>query len=168
MIRSFAHGLSALSIVLGLAACAQPQPMTVRANPIDSYRAYGEYHPAAQDDAIVAKSGSANPNAYAIHVFQEALPPGIEAKDGTFGVAAGYQHHLLGKYTYSPGKEVPKDDLVVKVKKMCVATGANAAIIVFELVPNDHQDRAQAIEALLVDLHEQPAADSATPPAPAM
>jgi len=44
---------------------------------------------------------------------------------------------------------------------MCVATGANAAIIIFEATPNDHQDRAQAIEAILVDLHEQPA----SPPA---
>lgn len=40
---------------------------------------------------------------------------------------------------------------------MCVTTGANAAIIIFQMIPNDHQDRAQAIEAVLVDLHEQPA-----------
>jgi hypothetical protein len=155
--------------VLGLAACAQPQPMTVHVNPINSYRAYGEYHPAAQDDAVVAKAASANPNAYPIHVFQEALPAGIEMNNGTFGVAAGYHHKLLGKYAYSSGAEMTKDDLVVMVKKMCVAAGATAAVIVFDVVPNDHQDRAQGIEAMLVELHDdaQPA-DPTPAPAPAM
>jgi hypothetical protein len=158
----------AFLLALGLAACAQPQPMTARANPINSYRAYGEYHPAAQDDAVVAKAASANPNAYPIHVFQEALPPGIEMSNGTFGVAAGYHHKLLGKYAYSSGAEMSKDDLVVMVKKMCVAAGANAAVIVFELVPNDHQDRAQAVEAMLVDLHDDQPAEAPPAAAPAM
>ncbi|HEY1813041.1 MAG TPA: hypothetical protein VGG74_11910 [Kofleriaceae bacterium] len=147
-----------------LAACAQPHVMTAHASPIDSYRAYGEYHPVAEDNAVVAKAASANPNAYPIRVFQEALPAGIELNGGTFGVAAGYHHRLLGKYAYSSGAEMSKDDLVAKVKKMCVAAGANAAVIMFELVPNDHQDRAQAIEAMLIDLHnDQPPAAAPAP-----
>jgi hypothetical protein len=143
-----------VAMLVGI-GCAPTRPF-VQVQPINSYRAYGEYHPASQDDAIVAKAAAANPNAYPIHVFQEALPPGIEMSNGTFGVAAGYTHRVLGKYAYSPGKEVSKDELVVMVKKMCVTAGANAAIIIFQMVPNDHQDRAQAIEAILVDLHEPP------------
>jgi len=156
----------ALVLALAAAGCAEPQPMTVRENPINSYRSYGEYHPVAQDDAIVAKAASANPNAYPIRVFQEELPPGIEANGGTFGVRAGYHHRLLGKYAYSSGAEMSKDDLVVMVKRMCVAAGANAAVIVFDFVPNDHQDRAQGIEAMLVDLHDDPP-DAPAPAAPA-
>jgi hypothetical protein len=134
----------------------------VRVESINTYRAYDEYHPQAQDDGIVAKAASADINGHEIHVFQEALPPGIEMKDGTFGVATGYNHHVLGKYAYSPGKEVSKDELVTMVKKMCVTTGANAAIIIFQAVPNDHQDRAQAIEAILVALRDRPTTPSAS------
>jgi hypothetical protein len=156
-----------LRIVLVVAwigvGCAHSTQPTATANPINSYRAYGEYHPQAQDDAIVAKAASADIAGHEIHVFQEALPPGIEMNNGTFGVAAGYTHHLLGKYVFSPGKEVAKDELVASVKKMCVAAGANAAIIIFDLTPNDHQDRAQAIEAILVDLHEPPSNGTAQP-----
>jgi hypothetical protein len=144
-----------LWVLLAAASCAPSGPF-VRVNPINAYRAYGEYHPQAADDALVAKAASADVRGHEIHVFQEALPPGIEMKDGTFGVAAGYTHRVLGKYAYSPGKEVSKDELVAMVKKMCVTTGANAAIIIFQMIPNDHQDRAQAIEAILVDLHDQP------------
>jgi hypothetical protein len=148
--------MRAFLLIVSLAsACAGPQGPFMRVNPINSYRAYGEYHPQAQDDAIVAKASSADVNGHDIHLFQEALPPGIEMKEGTFGVAPGYTHHLLGKYAYSPGKEVTKDELVMMVKKMCVTTGANAAIIVFDAVPNDHQDRAQAVEAMLVTLQDQ-------------
>jgi hypothetical protein len=147
-----------LSLAVG---CAKPSGPFMHVEPINSYRAYGEYHPQAQDDAIVSKAASADVNGHDIHLFQEALPPGIEMKDGTLGVAAGYTHHLLGKYAYSPGKEVTKDELVVMVKKMCVTTGANAAIILFQAIPNDHQDRAQAVEAVLVTLQDQPAAAAA-------
>ena len=145
-----------VSVILLAVSCAPSGPF-VRVNPINSYRTYGEYHPQAEDDAIVAKAASADVTGHEIHVFQEALPPGIEMKDGTFGVAAGYTHRILGKYAYSPGKEVSKDELVATVKKMCVTTGANAAIVIFQMTPNDHQDRAQAIEAMLVDLHAPPA-----------
>jgi hypothetical protein len=146
------------SLVVGCAPRGPSAPF-VQVNPINSYRAYGDYHPQAQDDAIVAKAASADLQGHEIHLFQEALPPGIEMKDGTIGVAAGYAHHLLGKYAYSPGKEVSKDELVTMVKKMCVTTGANAAIIMFAAVPNDHQDRAQAVEAVLVTLQGQPPVD---------
>jgi hypothetical protein len=145
--------LRAVMVMMLIASACAPSGPYVRVNPINAYRAYGEYHPQAQDDAIVAKAATADVTGHEIHVFQEALPAGIEMKDGTLGVAAGYSHRLLGKYAYSPGKEVSKDDLVASVKKMCVTTGANAAIIIFQMVPNDHQDRAQAIEAVLVDLH---------------
>ncbi len=37
---------------------------------------------------------------------------------------------------------------------MCVAAGGNAAIIVFDLVPNDHQELAQGIEAILANVDE--------------
>ncbi|MBL0215148.1 MAG: hypothetical protein IPQ07_14830 [Myxococcales bacterium] len=150
---------SVLFVLLAAAGCAPSGPF-VRVKPINSYRAYGEYHAQAQDDALVAKAASADVSGHEIHVFQEALPPGIEMKDGTFGVAAGYTHRLLGKYAYSSGKEVLKDELVATVKKMCVTAGANAAIIIFQLVPNDHQDRAQAIEAVLVDLHDKAPSES--------
>lgn len=96
--------------------CAPTGPY-VKVEAINSYRAYGEYHPQAQDDAIVAKAASAEITGREIGVFQEALPPGIEMKHGTLGVAVGYTHHLLGKYAYSPGKEVSKDSLVATVKK---------------------------------------------------
>jgi hypothetical protein len=141
-------------VIAGLlcsAACGTP---AWHAQAINSYRAYGEYHPASQDADVVAKAASADPSARPIRIFQEALPEGIEMQGPTFGVAAGYSHRLLGKYAFASGKEEPKDDLVVKVKKMCVATGANAAIVVFLMTPNDHQDRAQGIEAILVDLHD--------------
>jgi hypothetical protein len=133
-------------------ACASGPAL--RVEPINQYRAYGEYHPQAEDDAVVAKAAGADPTGKTIHVFQEALPPGIEMNGPTFGVAPGYKHKLLGKYAYSPGKEVPKDELVLRVKKMCVAAGGNAAIIVFDLVPNDHQDLAQGIEAILANVDE--------------
>ena len=120
----------------------------------NQYRAYGEYHPQAQDDAVVARAATADPAGKTIYVFQEALPPGIEMGPATLGVAPGFKHRLLGKYAFSEGKEVSTDELVLHVKKMCIATGANAALIVFQLVPNDHQDRAQAIEAVLAVLDE--------------
>jgi hypothetical protein len=144
-------------LLLGLIlfACAPSQAsMQVHVEPINQYRAYGEYHPQAQDDAVVARAATADGTGKNIHVFQEALPPGIEMGGGTFGVAPGFKHKLLGKFAYSPGKEVSKDELVLRVKQMCVAAGGNAAIIIFQLVPNDHQDRAQAIEAILANLDE--------------
>jgi len=146
--------------ILWLAACATTVA-GLHANPINSYRAYGEYHAVSQDEAVVAKAAAANPEAATIHIFQEALPAGIVMHDGTLGVADGYAHRLIGKYAYSSGAEQSKDALVAMVKKMCVTTGANAAIVVYGLIPNDHQDRAQTIEAVLVDLHE------AREPAPA-
>ena len=149
--------LTRIALALALVGCGGPA-LGVHVNPINAYRAYGEYHPAAQDAAVVAKAATADPGAATIHIFQEALPPGIELKGDAFGVSPGYAHRLLGKYAYSSGAEQSKDNLVLMVKKMCVTTGANAAIILFQMVPNDHQDRAQAIEAILVDLHEQPAA----------
>jgi hypothetical protein len=148
---------SLVAIALSFAAaCAPAVAPGPQANPINAYRAYGEYHAEADDAALVAKAATADPRLVSVHVFQEALPPGIELTAGVFSVTAGYTHRLLGKYAYSTGKEEAKDDLVVAVKKMCVVTGANAAIILFQLIPNDHQDRAQAIEAVLVDLHERP------------
>jgi hypothetical protein len=150
-----ARPLLLLLLTLGplAGACASSEPF-VRAEPINQYRAYGEYHPQAEDDAVVARAATADPAGKAIHVFQEALPPGIEMGASTLGVAPGFKHKLLGKYAFSAGKEVSKDELVLHVKKMCVATGANGAIIIFQLVPNDHQDRAQAIEAVLAILDE--------------
>ena len=100
------------------AACASGPAL--RVEPINQYRAYGEYHTQAEDDAVVAKAASADPTGKTIHVFQEALPPGIEMNGRTFGIAAG----------------------------------GNAAIIVFDLVPNDHQDLAQGIEAILANVDE--------------
>jgi hypothetical protein len=154
-----------LALALSLVGCGGPRTLGAHVNPINAYRAYGEYHPASEDAAVVAKAATADPGTATIHLFQEALPPGIESKGDTFGVSAGYAHRLLGKYAYSSGAEQSKDGLVLMVKKMCVTTGANAAIIIFQMVPNDHQDRAQAIEAILVDLHEQPA-PTTTPAAP--
>lgn len=139
--------LALLSLSLLLACAEGPY---VRVQPINAYRAYGDYHPAAEDEAVVKKSETANPAASNVRIIQEALPPGIEMKDGTLGVRPGFKHKLIGKYAYSPGEEVPKDKLVTAVKKMCVTTGANAALVIFQLVPSDHQDRAQGIEAVLV------------------
>jgi hypothetical protein len=144
----------ALALLFALtAACASSEPL-VRAEAINQYRAYGEYHPQSDDDAVVKRAATSDPTGKTIHVFQEALPPGIEMNGETFGVAAGFKHKLLGKFAYAPGHEVTKDELVLQVKRMCVATGANAAIIVFSLVPNDHQERAQAVEAILAKIDE--------------
>jgi len=79
----------------------------------------------------------------------------------TLGVAKGYTHRLIGKYAYSSGQEQSKDALVAMVKKMCMVTDANAAIVGFGLVPNAHQDRAQSVEAILIELHDDPSADDA-------
>lgn len=152
--------LLGILVVSLLAACAHQQAFGVHVEPIDQYRGYGEYHPVSEDQAIIAKARTADPTGKTIHLFQEALPPGIEMHDGSFGVATGYKHHLFGKYAFSTGQEVSKDTLVLQVKKMCVALGANAAIILFQVVPNDHQDRAQAIEAIIVNLDEPPAGES--------
>ena len=137
-------------VFLTLTACAPSGPF-LRAQPINAYRAYGEYHPVSEDEAVVKKAATTNPTA-PVRIFQEALPPGIEMHDGVLKVTPGFEHKLLGKYVYSNGKEVSKDALVFEVKKMCAATGANAAIIFFLLVPNEHQDLAQVIEAVLVVL----------------
>lgn len=137
---------------LSVTACAG---LTVHAQPINSYRAYGEYHPVAEDEAIVKKAGGIDPGVARIRLFQEALPEGVVMGHGTLGVAPGYKHKLLGKYVYSTGEAISKDTLVLQVKKMCVAAGANAAIILFQLVPNEHQDQAQAIEAVLLDYSDE-------------
>ena len=153
MLRSALAALVSLCLS-SAAACAAPTTLSAHVEPINQFRAYGEYHPQAEDDAVVARAAAADPTGKTIHVFQEALPPGIEMNGGTFGVAPGFKHKLIGKFAYSPGHEVTKDELVLQVRKMCVAAGANAAIIIFQLVPNDHQDRAQAIEAILASVDE--------------
>lgn len=140
-----------VALSLLLAGCGETGPY-VRVQPINAYRAYGDYHPAAEDEAVVKKSQSANLAGSSVRIIQEALPPGIEMKDGTLGVKPGFKHKLIGKYAYSPGEEVPKDKLVTAVKKMCVTAGANAALVIFQVVPSDHQDRAQGIEAVLLSL----------------
>ena len=144
-------------VLLTLTAYAPSGPF-LRAQPINAYRAFGEYHPVSEDEAVVKRAATTSPNA-SVRLFQEALPPGIEMHDGTLKVTPGFKHQLLGKYVYSKGEEVSKDALVLEVKKMCATTGANAAIIFFQLVPNEHQDRAQVIEAVLVVL----APDEGTP-----
>lgn len=147
-----------LSLSLALVACGPPS-LSVRVEPIDSYRAYGEYHPAAADEAIVKKSTAVVVGSQPIRLFQEAYPEGITlGVGGSFSVAPGYDHRLLGKYAFSRGKEEPKDALVERVKQMCIATHANAALILFHVVPSEHQDRAQGIEAILIHLEEKPPA----------
>jgi hypothetical protein len=152
--RRSAHAALFAFALLFAPACAPPAAPSVHVEPINQFRAYGEYHPQAEDDAVVARAATADPTGKTIHVFQEAFPPGIEMNGGTFGVLPGFKHKLIGKFAYSPGHEVSKDELVLQVKKMCVAAGANAAIIIFNLVPNDHQDRAQAVQAILASLDE--------------
>lgn len=145
-----------IGLLLLLTACGPSvHTLTVSVDPINSYRAYGEYHPVAEDEAVVKKAGAvAVPSDQKFHLFQEALPPGIEMNGALLGVNAKYKHKLLGKYAYSTGKAESKDALVLAVKKMCVATGANGAIILFQFVPNDHPDQAQAIEAVLAKFDE--------------
>lgn len=143
----------AVSTLALVASCAGPA-VYARAEPINAYRAYGEYHPVTEDEAVVRKAATIDASTARVRLFQEALPEGIVLTQSTLGVAPGYRHRLLGKYAYSTGETISKDQLVLQVKKMCVATGANAAVILFQLVPNDHQDQAGAIEAVLVDLHE--------------
>lgn len=144
----------ALTVFALVTACGGSE-LTVQAQPINSYRAYGEYHPASEDEAVVKKAQGIDPGTTRIRLFQEALPEGIVMGHGVLGVAPGYKHKLIGKFAYSSGQTLSKDALVLQVKKMCVATGANSAIILFQLVPNDHQDQAQAIEAVLIDYKDQ-------------
>ena len=146
--------LLAMAIPLSSGGCT-PTVWGPHAVAIDSYRAYGEYHPVADDDAIVAKSRSANVADEKIHMFQEALPEGIAMNDGLLSVKAGYHHHLFGKFAYSTGVLQSKDALVQRVKQMCVTVGANAAMIIFQL-PSDDQKQAQAIEAVLMDYQDAP------------
>ncbi|WP_394847661.1 hypothetical protein LZC95_09380 [Pendulispora brunnea] len=115
------------------------------------------------DEEVVRRAATANPDAAPIRLFQESLPPGIRISQSTLEVEPGYKHQLLGKFAFSTGEEVSKDILITQVKRMCVTTGANAAIILFRLVPNEHQDRAQAIEAVLVNLQSTESERGATP-----
>lgn len=142
--------LRLLALFGALAAC-EPAVYSARVSPINAYRSYGDYHPTAIDDAVVAKAESTEIAGKNIRIFQEALPEGVTMAGGVLGVEKGYKHKLIGKYAFSNGTAISKDALVVKVKKMCVATGANAAMVVFQMVPNDHQDQAQAIEAVLMN-----------------
>lgn len=156
---------SVSALLTAVSACGGGPALYARAEPINAYRAYGEYHPASEDEAVVRKAAAVDVGASRVRIFQEALPPGIVLTQSTLGVAPGYAHKLIGKYAYSTGETISKDQLVLQVKKMCVATGANAAVILFQLVPNDHQDQAAAVEAVLVDLRDAPAASGERPQA---
>lgn len=146
-----------------LAGCAEPAALTVRVTPVHAYRAYGEYHPVAEDDALVARSASADVSRAKIRIFQEALPAGIRMDGALLGVEKGFRHRLLGKFAYSSGKEEPKDELVLRVRRLCVTVGANAAMILFHQENEKDRARAQAIEAVLMH-YEDPSPEGAPPP----
>jgi hypothetical protein len=139
------------SMFIGLGGCARrSSTLSARINPINAYRAYGDYHPTSEDESVVVKASSVTVGAEKIRIFQEALPPGVTMDNGVLGVEKGEKHRLIGKFAYSTGQDVSKDTLVLQVKKMCVATNANAAMVIFQLIPNDHQDQAQGVEAVLM------------------
>jgi len=160
MLRLLAITVVACGLFFG--GCGASSKPMFKVNPINSYRAYGEYHAATDDAAIVARAEKADPTGIDIRLFQESIPPGIQMTNQTLGVVAGYKHKLIGKYAYSGGTEEPKDALVSRVRKMCVATGANAAMIVFMLEDSEKQERAQGIEAVLI--HMDPLRDEEVVP----
>ena len=138
----------------------------VRVSPINAYRGYDDFQP-EKDKAVLAKAASVDAKSAQVRIFQEAFPAGIELKEGTFGVAAGYQHHLIGKYAYSPGKVTTKLELVAHVKQLVVAAGGDAAIILFGAVDSKDFDKAQGVEAIIVRLDPRatPTDDKPAPPA---
>jgi hypothetical protein len=143
-----------LCLIVALASgCGGSNVPTSHAAATNTYHAYGRPHPAAEDEAVVKKAANASPDASPTRIFQETLPPGIVQGRGILEVEPGYKHVLIGKYVYSTGEEVSKDVLLQQVKKMCVATGANAAFVLFRLIPNEHPDRAQVVEAILAEVH---------------
>ena len=149
-----------------LAACGGPQ-FTVQVEPIDAYRAYEDFQP-EQDKALLAKSLTVDPGARPVRIFQEAFPKGIELKGNAFGVAPGYRHRLIGKFAYSPGKEVPKTELVARVKKLAIAAGGDAAIVLFLATSSKSFEIAQGVEAIIVKLDERMESDAGSPEKPSL
>ena len=137
----------------------------VRVNPIDAYRGYDDFQP-EKDKAVLARAASVDAKAARVRIFQEAFPAGVELKEGTFSVAAGYHHHLIGKYAYSPGKVISKLELVAHVKQLVVAADGDAAIILFSAVDAKDFDKAQGVEAIILRLDPRatPTEDKALPP----
>ena len=152
MKRTLNRYIGTLAIgLVGVVAACEPTMPSIRVTPINAYRSYGEYHPVAVDEAVVKKAATIEAGGKDIRVFQEALPSGIVMQGGVLGVEKGSGHKLIGKYVYSAGENVSKDSLVLRVKQMCIATGANAAMVIFLATPNEHQDQAQGIEAVLMN-----------------
>jgi hypothetical protein len=155
--------------VVGLATfaagCGESGPY-VHVNAINAYRGYDDFQP-EKDKAVLAKAASVDARTAHVRIFQEAFPAGIELKEGTFGVAAGYKHHLIGKYAYAPGKVTPKTALVAHVKQLVVAADGDAAIILFGAVDEKDFDKAQGVEAIILRLDPRatPTDDKALPPA---
>lgn len=139
----------ALALSFALAACGGGSSSWVRVSPMNAYRGYDDFQP-AEDKAVLARSAAVDPAAAPVRIFQEAFPEGVTMSQGVFGVRAGYRHHLLGKFAYSPGKAVPKTELVARVKKLAIAAGGDAAIVIFLATDAESFDLAQGIEAIIL------------------
>jgi len=149
---------------LAASACGAPSAW-VRVQPIDAYRGYDDFRP-DQDKAVLARASTVDVSVATVRIFQEAFPEGITLTQGAFGVTPGYQHHLIGKFAYSPGKAVGKAELVARVKKLAVAAGGDAAILIFLATDPKDFDVAQGVEAIIVKLDPRMAPGAAPPPGP--
>jgi len=154
-------------LVAPLGACATESGGYVRVDAMNAYRGYDDFQP-EKDKAVLAKSATVDVKSAQVRIFQETLPAGVELKEGVFGVAPGYQHRLIGKYAYSPGKAISKVDLVAHVKQLAVAADGDAAIILFQAVDPKDFDKAQGVEAIIVRLDPRTTRgdDRAPPPPP--
>lgn len=159
--------VSALALSLALAACGGGSSSWVRVTPIDAYRGYDDFQP-AQDKAVLARAATVNPAATPVRIFQEAFPEGVTLDHGVFAVSPGYRHHLIGKFAYSPGKAVSKSELVSRVKKLAIAAGGDAAIVIFLATDSENFDLAQGIEAIIlkVDPRMAPGGGGESPATP--
>lgn len=168
MQRSASSLVAFLAVSFALAACGGGSSSWVHVDPIDAYRGYDDFQPDA-DKAVLAKASKVDPRVTPVRIFQEAFPEGITMTQGTFGVSPGYHHHLLGKFAYSPGKAVSKTELVARVKKLAVAAGGDAAILVFLATDSRNFDLAQGVEAVVFKVDPRMArggADAAAPGPP--
>ena len=151
--------------VATVGACATESGGYVRVDAMNAYRGYDDFQP-EKDKAVLAKSATVEVKAAPVRIFQEALPAGVELKEGVFGVAPGYQHRLIGKYAFSPGKSVSKVELVARVKKLAIAAEGDAAIILFQAVDSKDFDKAQGVEAIILRLDPRATRGDDKPPPP--
>lgn len=130
--------------------------------PVSLYRGAVRVDPAA-DLAVLSRAAAVDPSRAEVRIF-EALPRGVELREGALHAAPGYEHQFVGKYLYSLDKYATKSDLVRQVKRVTIAAGADAAIVALLGVDPGDVDKARGVEAAILRL--DPRAIEAIPAGP--